>query len=98
MRTLRIAFLRMQLNKIIYDGLNYLASGDRLSENAKSKKFSINTYDSKIYQNTYFRIACKELTQVFSVILLQLLAYHRVVLRGGDVDKPKNLAKSVTVE
>jgi glucosamine--fructose-6-phosphate aminotransferase (isomerizing) len=29
---------------------------------------------------------------------LQLLAYHVAVLRGTDVDKPRNLAKSVTVE
>ena len=29
---------------------------------------------------------------------LQLLAYHIALLRGCDVDKPRNLAKSVTVE
>ena len=29
---------------------------------------------------------------------IQLLAYHVAVLRGTDVDKPRNLAKSVTVE
>ena len=29
---------------------------------------------------------------------LQLLAYHTAVARGTDVDKPRNLAKSVTVE
>lgn len=33
-----------------------------------------------------------------TVVPLQLLAYHAVVLRGHDVDKPRNLAKSVTVE
>ena len=31
-------------------------------------------------------------------IPLQLLAYHVSVLRGTDVDQPRNLAKSVTVE
>ena len=31
-------------------------------------------------------------------IPVQLLAYHIAVLRGRDVDKPRNLAKSVTVE
>ncbi len=35
---------------------------------------------------------------ILSVIPLQLLAYHTAVLRGTDVDKPRNLAKSVTVE
>ena len=38
------------------------------------------------------------LTPVLSVVPLQLLAYHIAVLRGCDVDKPRNLAKSVTVE
>lgn len=37
-------------------------------------------------------------TPILSVIPLQLLAYHIAVLRGCDVDQPRNLAKSVTVE
>ncbi|HTT67621.1 MAG TPA: glutamine--fructose-6-phosphate transaminase (isomerizing) [Gemmatimonadales bacterium] len=38
------------------------------------------------------------LSPVITVIPLQLLAYHIAVLRGCDVDRPRNLAKSVTVE
>ena len=38
------------------------------------------------------------LSPVVNVIPLQLLAYHIAVLRGLDVDQPRNLAKSVTVE
>jgi len=38
------------------------------------------------------------LTPLLTVIPLQLLAYHIAVLRGCDVDQPRNLAKSVTVE
>jgi len=38
------------------------------------------------------------LQPIVTVIPLQLLAYHIAVLRGCDVDKPRNLAKSVTVE
>ena len=38
------------------------------------------------------------LAPVLTVIPLQLLAYHIAVARGCDVDKPRNLAKSVTVE
>jgi len=38
------------------------------------------------------------LTPVLSAVPLQLLAYHIAVLRGCDVDQPRNLAKSVTVE
>jgi glucosamine--fructose-6-phosphate aminotransferase (isomerizing) len=35
---------------------------------------------------------------IVATIPLQLLAYHIAVLRGCDVDQPRNLAKSVTVE
>jgi glucosamine--fructose-6-phosphate aminotransferase (isomerizing) len=38
------------------------------------------------------------LTPLLTVVPLQLLAYHIAVARGCDVDKPRNLAKSVTVE
>ena len=38
------------------------------------------------------------LSPVTTIIPLQLLAYHIAVLRGADVDQPRNLAKSVTVE
>ncbi len=38
------------------------------------------------------------LQPLVAVVPLQLLAYHTAVLRGCDVDKPRNLAKSVTVE
>jgi glucosamine--fructose-6-phosphate aminotransferase (isomerizing) len=38
------------------------------------------------------------LNPVTTIIPLQLLAYHIAVLRGTDVDQPRNLAKSVTVE
>ncbi len=38
------------------------------------------------------------LTPLLTVVPLQLLAYHVAVMRGCDVDQPRNLAKSVTVE
>ncbi|MHC4217129.1 MAG: glutamine--fructose-6-phosphate transaminase (isomerizing) [Planctomycetota bacterium] len=38
------------------------------------------------------------LQPMLTVVPLQLLAYHAAVIRGKDVDKPRNLAKSVTVE
>jgi glucosamine--fructose-6-phosphate aminotransferase (isomerizing) len=38
------------------------------------------------------------LLPVLTTVPLQLLAYHTAVLRGADVDQPRNLAKSVTVE
>jgi glucosamine--fructose-6-phosphate aminotransferase (isomerizing) len=38
------------------------------------------------------------LVSILEVVPLQLLAYHIAVRRGCDVDQPRNLAKSVTVE
>jgi glucosamine--fructose-6-phosphate aminotransferase (isomerizing) len=38
------------------------------------------------------------LQPIVNIVPLQLLAYHIALLRGCDVDKPRNLAKSVTVE
>ena len=38
------------------------------------------------------------LTPMVAAVPLQLLAYYTSVLKGNDVDKPRNLAKSVTVE
>ena len=39
-----------------------------------------------------------DLSPILHVVPLQLLAYHTACARGADVDKPRNLAKSVTVE
>ena len=38
------------------------------------------------------------LTPILYIVPLQLLAYHIAIIRGCDVDQPRNLAKSVTVE
>jgi len=46
----------------------------------------------------YIPEAPEPLVPLLSVIPLQLIAYHIAVARGCDVDKPRNLAKSVTVE
>ncbi|MFH1714173.1 MAG: glutamine--fructose-6-phosphate transaminase (isomerizing) [Candidatus Nealsonbacteria bacterium] len=46
----------------------------------------------------YIPKSLEMLTPILSIIPLQLFAYHVAVLRGSDVDKPRNLAKSVTVE
>jgi glucosamine--fructose-6-phosphate aminotransferase (isomerizing) len=58
--------------------------------------------DDHIKQYADYLIAIPDapelLQPMLTVIPLQLLAYHAAVLRGHDVDKPRNLAKSVTVE
>jgi glucosamine--fructose-6-phosphate aminotransferase (isomerizing) len=46
----------------------------------------------------YVPAAPEELSSILEIVPLQLLAYHIAVRRGCDVDQPRNLAKSVTVE
>jgi len=40
----------------------------------------------------------ESLVSLLSVVPLQLIAYHIALMRGCNVDQPRNLAKSVTVE
>jgi glucosamine--fructose-6-phosphate aminotransferase (isomerizing) len=62
----------------------------------------INDGDSEVAQKSDHILSIPKthplLTPIISVIPLQLLAYHMAVWRGADVDQPRNLAKSVTVE
>jgi glucosamine--fructose-6-phosphate aminotransferase (isomerizing) len=46
----------------------------------------------------YLPHALEEFTPMIATVPLQLLAYHVAIKRGCDVDQPRNLAKSVTVE
>ena len=58
--------------------------------------------DQIISQMADYVLEVPETLPVFSCLLavipLQLLSYHIAVLRGCNVDQPRNLAKSVTVE
>ncbi|HEY3305654.1 MAG TPA: glutamine--fructose-6-phosphate transaminase (isomerizing) [Candidatus Binatia bacterium] len=56
------------------------------------------TIGAKAYRSVVVPEASHFLTPVVLTIPLQLLAYHVAVARGTDVDQPRNLAKSVTVE
>jgi len=62
----------------------------------------INEGDTRIKEIADYSIEIPQteeaLSPILSVIPLQLLAYHIAVMRGCDVDQPRNLAKSVTVE
>ncbi len=54
---------------------------------------------TRLAEHVFYVPDCPEpLQPLLTVIPLQLLAYHAAVLRGCNVDKPRNLAKSVTVE
>ena len=46
----------------------------------------------------YLPLALEQIYPILAAVPLQLFAYHIAVARGCDVDKPRNLAKSVTVE
>ena len=54
--------------------------------------------DLDLYQNLTLDDICPSTAPIVYTIPLQLLAYHVAILKGTDVDQPRNLAKSVTVE
>lgn len=57
------------------------------------------TFDKDVADYQFTLPAFEELLMpMLAVVPLQLIAYYTAVLRGNDVDKPRNLAKSVTVE
>ncbi len=51
-----------------------------------------------VHDVIYIPDIAEPLSPMLTVVPLQMMAYHAAVLRGHDVDKPRNLAKSVTVE
>lgn len=61
-------------------------------------KESTEGIDEIVDEVIYIPNASRYLTPSLTVVPLQLLAYHTTVQKGLDVDKPRNLAKSVTVE
>jgi len=65
--------------------ISIITEGDKVSEGLSDHVFSIPPADELI-------------APLISVIPLQLLAYYTGIAKGIDVDKPRNLAKSVTVE
>jgi len=55
-------------------------------------------YASESIQSVALPVAHPLITPILYALPVQLLAYHTAVLKGTDVDQPRNLAKSVTVE
>ncbi len=82
-------------DKIISNMEEVKARGGRIIAIASQGDESIKRYSEHII---YVPEVNKLLSPLLTVIPLQLLAYHMAVLRGCDVDQPRNLAKSVTVE
>ncbi len=90
-----------------------VAPNDALLEKLKSNMQEVRARGGQLYvlADADTRIAAEEgvhvirlpehyglLSPILHVVPLQLLAYHTALARGTDVDKPRNLAKSVTVE
>ena len=90
-----------------------VAPNDALLEKLKSNMQEVRARGGELYvlADADTRIAPQEgmhvirlpehyglLSPILHVVPLQLLAYHTALARGTDVDKPRNLAKSVTVE
>jgi len=90
-----------------------VAPNDQLIEKLKSNMQEVRARGGELYvfADADAQVAASEgvhvirlmehagpLSPILHVVPLQLLAYHVAVLRGTDVDKPRNLAKSVTVE
>ena len=90
----------------------FLAPKDRLYEKALSNMMEVRARGGlvilftdeadenpvNVEETFIFPKASPYLTPIVATIPLQLLAYHVAVLRGNDIDQPRNLAKSVTVE
>ena len=90
-----------------------IAPNDALLEKLESNLHEVRARGGQLYvfADTHTRIESGDgvrvirmpehygaLSPILHVVPLQLLAYHTAVARGTDVDKPRNLAKSVTVE
>ncbi|MCS7162203.1 MAG: glutamine--fructose-6-phosphate transaminase (isomerizing) [Bacteroidia bacterium] len=71
------------------------ARGGRVIAIATQGDTEIQSYAEQVL---YVPEVPEPLSPILTVLPLQLLAYHTAVLRGCDVDQPRNLAKSVTVE
>ncbi|MEM8739239.1 MAG: glutamine--fructose-6-phosphate transaminase (isomerizing) [Planctomycetota bacterium] len=84
-----------QYDKVISNIEEVKARGGRILAVATEGDTQIEKYADFIFRVPHLAEA---LQPMLTVVPLQLLAYHAAVLRGHDVDKPRNLAKSVTVE
>jgi glutamine---fructose-6-phosphate transaminase (isomerizing) len=90
-----IATRGMQYEKVISNIEEVRARGGRVIVVATEGDTNIRRYSDHV---VYVPDAPEPLQPMLTVLPLQLLAYHAAVARGCNVDKPRNLAKSVTVE
>ncbi len=82
------------------EGTNSIVRSNLIETKARGARTIVFSMDSMSDTTDDFIIpnVAHYLTPIVSVVVCQLLAYYVSALKGNDVDKPKNLAKSVTVE
>jgi glutamine---fructose-6-phosphate transaminase (isomerizing) len=90
-----IATQGSQYDKVVSNIEEVRARGGHVIAVATDGDQSIRRYSDHVI---YVPDTLEPLQPLLSVIPLQLIAYHAAVARGCNVDKPRNLAKSVTVE
>jgi glucosamine--fructose-6-phosphate aminotransferase (isomerizing) len=90
-----IATQGLQYEKVISNIEEVRARGGQIIAVATEGDTNIRRYSNHV---VYVPDTLEGLQPLLSVVPLQLLAYHAAVARGCNVDKPRNLAKSVTVE
>ena len=90
-----IATKGLQYDKVISNIEEVRARGGQIIAVATEGDSNIRKYSDHIIEVPH---TLEPLQPFLSVVPLQLLAYHAAVARGCNVDKPRNLAKSVTVE
>ncbi|HEX4793555.1 MAG TPA: glutamine--fructose-6-phosphate transaminase (isomerizing) [Humisphaera sp.] len=90
-----VATRGMQYEKVLSNIEEVRARGGQIIAVATEGDTHITRHSDHVI---YIPDAPEALQPMLSVVPLQLLAYHAAVIRGCNVDKPRNLAKSVTVE
>ena len=90
-----IATKGIQYDKVISNIEEVRARGGKIIAVATEGDTQIRRYSDHVVEVPH---TLEPLQPLLSVVPLQLLAYHAAVARGCNVDKPRNLAKSVTVE
>jgi glutamine---fructose-6-phosphate transaminase (isomerizing) len=90
-----IATRGVQYDKVISNIEEVRARGGKIIAVATEGDAAIRRYSDHVI---YVPDTLEPLQPLLSVVPLQLIAYHAAVARGCNVDKPRNLAKSVTVE
>ena len=95
MPTVFLATRNSQYEKVVSNMQQVRARGGKIIAVATEGDEAVRKHADEVF---YVPDMPEPMQPLLTAVPLQLLAYHAAVLRGHDVDKPRNLAKSVTVE